>query len=264
MIFPVIVPVSLSDCGSTQMALVLRRYSPLLLIVIVWEAVTRGGLIDELFLPMFSDVVIAFWEILQEDLLYHVGRSVARGFTALACAIVFGASIGVLMAWYKPVRTLVKPVIQCFYPMPKSALIPLAIIWIGLGDASKITLIFIGCLLPVVVSAFNAARGVDEVLIWSARSMGASEGEVLREIVVPAALPEILHGVRVALALSFILMVSSELIIANDGIGFLIGFLGEGGDFKGMFACAITIASIGFCADRLYLYVSGRILSWQE
>lgn len=246
------------------MAAALRRYTPLLLIALVWEAVTQAGLITELTLPTLSHIIVAFWNLLIQDLLYQTGISIMRGMSALACAIVFGTVAGILMAWYKPVRILLKPVIQCFYPMPKSALIPLAIIWIGLGDSSKIALIFIGCLLPVVVSSFNAARGVDQVLIWSARGMGASEAEVLREIVVPASLPEILHGIRIALALSFILMVSSELIIANDGIGFLIGFLGEGGDFRGMFACAITISMIGFLADRLYLVATNRLLAWRE
>ncbi len=246
------------------MGAVFRRYSPLLLIAVVWEAVTRAGIITELTLPVLSHIIVAFWNLLMQDLLYQAGRSIMRGFSALACAIVFGMAAGILMAWYKPVRILVKPVIQCFYPMPKSALIPLAIIWIGLGDASKITLIFIGCLLPIVVSSFNAARGVHDVLIWSARGLGASETEVLREVVIPASLPEILHGIRVALALSFILMVSSELIIANDGIGFLIGFLGEAGDFRGMFAGAITIAMIGFLADRLYLAITNRLLAWRE
>lgn len=246
------------------MSVVVRRYSPLLIILLAWELVTRTGLVTELTLPVFSHVLVAFWDLLREDLAYQVSRSLLRGFTALAAAVAFGTTLGILMGWYRPFRILVKPVIQCFYPMPKSALIPLAIIWIGLGDASKITLIFIGCLLPVVVSTFNAARGVDEVLIWSARSMGASEGEVLRQVVVPAAMPEILHGIRVALAMSFILMVSSELIIANDGIGFLIGFLGEGGDFRGMFACALTIALIGFFADRLYLFITNRLLIWRE
>jgi NitT/TauT family transport system permease protein len=246
------------------MSAVLRRYSPLLIIVLAWEAVTRSGLVGELTLPVFSHIVVSFWEILKDDLPFHVARSIMRGFSALGGAIVCGTVLGILMAWYRPFRILVKPVIQCFYPMPKSALIPLVIIWIGLGDSSKITLIFIGCLLPVVVSAFNAARGVDDVLIWSARSLGATEGEVLRQVVLPASLPEILHGIRVALAMSFILMVSSELIIANDGIGFLIGFLGEAGDFRGMFACAVTIAMIGFFADRLYLLATRRILAWQE
>ena len=240
------------------------RYTPILLLALAWEAITQFGLISEYALPTFTSVLVSFGDLFFEELLPHTAQSVARGFTALVVSIVVGMTAGVLMAWYKPVRVVVNPFIQMFYPLPKSALIPLTIMWLGLGDVSKISLIFIGCLLPVVVSAFNAARGVENVLVWSARGLGATEREVLREVVVPAALPEILNGIRVALALAFILMVTGELIIANNGIGFLINFLGDGGDYKGMFAGVIMITAVGFCADRLYLMGMRRILIWRE
>ncbi len=246
------------------MTATLWRYTPILILALIWEAVTRLGMISEFALPPLSGVLVTFARLLADDLLYHTLRSIGRGFSALGSAIVLGTLAGVLMAWYRPVRILVNPIMRCFYPMPKSALIPLTIMWIGLGDASKVTLIFIGCMLPIVVSSYNAARGVDTVLIWSARGMGASEREVLWEVVFPAALPEILNGFRVALALSFILMVSAELIIGNDGIGFLIGFLGEGGDYKGMFAGVITISAVGFVADRLCMMGTRRMLVWRE
>lgn len=246
------------------MTTTLWRYTPVLLLAALWEAVTVTGLIPQAALPRLSAVLVSVGRLAQEDLLYQTGVSLMRGGTALGLAIVVGVAAGVLMARYLPVRVVVKPFVQCFYPMPKSALIPLAIMWIGLGDASKITLIFIGCLLPIVVSAYNATRGVDEILLWSARSLGASEGAILREVILPAALPEILAGVRVALALAFIMMVSAELIIANNGIGFLIGTLGEVGEYEGMFAGVVTISLIGFLADRGYGLAVRRILSWRE
>jgi len=242
----------------------LWRYTPVLLLAALWEAVTVSGLLPESALPRLSDVAVALGRLLGEDLLYQTGVSLMRGGTALGLAILVGTAAGVFMARYLPVRVVVKPFVQCFYPMPKSALIPLAIMWLGLGDVSKITLIFIGCLLPITVSAFNATRGVDEVLLWSARSLGAREGAVLREVILPAALPEILSGIRVALALSFIMMVSAELIIANNGIGFLIGTLGEVGEYEGMFAGVVTISLVGFLADRGYGLLVRRILIWRE
>jgi NitT/TauT family transport system permease protein len=242
----------------------LWRYTPLLLLALAWEAVTRTHLVSQYALPTLSGVLASLVHLMGDDLAYHTSLSIMRGAAGLAAAIVLGTAAGVLMAWYRPVRLLVKPLIQLFYPLPKSALIPLTIIWLGLGDLSKITLIFVGSLLPVVVSSFNAARGVDHLLVWSARSVGASDRELLWEIVIPAALPEILNGYRVALALCFILVVAGELIIANNGIGFLISFLGEGGDYKGMFAGVLTISLIGFAADRLYVMAMRRILIWRE
>ena len=249
---------------TNKIVVTLWRYTPLLLLAAVWEAVTQAHLVSQYALPTLSGVFSSLWTLAGDDLSYHTSRSVARGAIGLGAAVVFGTTAGVLMAWYRPVRLLLKPFIQMFYPMPKSALIPLTIMWIGLGDPSKITLIFIGSLLPIVVSSFNAARGVDQVLIWSARGMGATERELLLEVVVPAALPEILNGYRVALALCFILVVAGELIIANNGIGFLINFLGEGGDYKGMFAGVITISLVGFLADRGYVMLMRRILIWRE
>src|SRR5262249_56055438 len=100
------------------------------------------------------------------------------------------------------------------------------VIWLGFGDGSKILLIFLGCMLPVTIGAFNGARSSDQVLVWSARSMGASRLRMLWDVVVPSALPELLNGIRTALALSFILLLSSEFIVARQGFGYLIGSRG--------------------------------------
>jgi ABC-type nitrate/sulfonate/bicarbonate transport system permease component len=150
------------------------------------------------------------------------------------------------------------------YPMPKSALIPITVLWLGFGDGSKILLIFLGCMLPVTLGAFNGARSSDQALVWSARSMGASRARVLWDVVLPSAMPEILTGIRTALALSFVLLVSSELIVARSGLGYLIGFLGEGGVYDAMFAVVLTVAFLGFFADRLYQLLVERLLQWRE
>ena len=148
---------------------------------------------------------------------------------------------------------LLGPLVELFYPMPNSALIPVTVLWLGFGNGSKILLIFLGCMLPVTIGAFNGARSSEQVLVWSARSMGASRLRMLWDVVVPSALPELLNGFRTALALSFILLVSSELIVAQQGLGYLIGFLGENGTYDAMFAVVLTLAFLGFAADRLYL-----------
>jgi ABC-type nitrate/sulfonate/bicarbonate transport system permease component len=159
---------------------------------------------------------------------------------------------------------LVSPLVEMFYPMPKSALIPVTVLWLGFGDGSKILLIFLGCMLPVTLGAFNGARGSDHMLVWSARSMGAGRLRVLRDVVLPSAMPELLNGIRTALALSFILLVSSELIVAQKGLGYLIGYLGASGAYEGMFAVVLTVAALGFVADRAYQMLMRRVLQWRD
>ena len=246
-------------------AQVLPRYLPLLLLALAWEAVTRGGLVPAAALPSLDAVLHSWFELaVGGDLWTNGVASVTRGAAGLALAVTLGSFVGVLMAWYMPVRIAVNPLVQFFYPMPKSALIPVMVLWLGFGDASKVVTIFIGCLLPVTLSAFNGARGTEQVLIWSARSLGASRWRVLWEVVVPSALPELLSGIRTALALSFVLLVASELIVARQGLGYMIGWLGDGGAYDAMFAVVLTVAALGFAADRLYLMLMHRILAWRE
>jgi ABC-type nitrate/sulfonate/bicarbonate transport system permease component len=167
------------------------------------------------------------------------------------------------MAWWKPVNVILAPVVEIFYPLPKSALIPVTAIWLGFGDGSKILLIFLGCMIPVTIAAFNGARGSDRMLLWSARSMGASRIRVLWDVVLPGAMPELLNGIRTALALSFILLVSSELIVAQRGFGYLIGTLGASGSYEAMYAVVLTVAFLGFAADRFYQLLVQRVLVWR-
>jgi ABC-type nitrate/sulfonate/bicarbonate transport system permease component len=241
------------------------RYTPILLLVLIWEAGTRLGIISKWALPTFDSVAVAWFDLLESgDLIVNGAASLMRGAAGLGLAIVIGAVLGILMAWIRPVRIVFNPIVQVFYPIPKSALIPIMMLWLGFGHMSKIMLIFLGCMLPVTLSAFNGARGVDHVLIWSARSLGASWRAVLWEVITPGAMPEILAGIRTSIALSFVLLVSSELIVSREGLGYLIGWLGDGGVYNGMFAVVLTVAGLGFAADRLYLMLMRRLLVWRE
>ena len=243
----------------------LARYAPLLLLAALWEAAVRFGVVSPLLLPSLSDVLTAWVKLFEAgDLWVNGAASLYRGGVGLALAIAAGAALGVGMAWWRPVNALVSPLVEMLYPMPKSALIPVTALWLGFGDGSKILLIFLGCMLPVTLGAFNGARSSDQALVWSARSMGASRLRVLWDVVVPSALPELLNGARTALALSFVLLVSSELIVARSGLGYLIGFLGEGGLYDAMFAVVLTVAFLGFFADRLYQRLMNRVLQWRE
>jgi len=241
------------------------RYLPLLLLALIWEAIVQLGLISRDALPSLSDVAAAGWKLAKEgDFWTNGAASLWRGSAGLALAIVIGAVIGILMAWWRGVEAFMGPLVEALYPMPKSALIPVTVLWLGFGDGSKILLIFLGCMLPVTLAAYNGARSCEQHLVWSARSLGASRLRVLLDVVVPSALPELLNGIRSALALSFVLLVSSELIVARKGLGYLIGFLGEGGLYDAMFAVVLLVAFTGFFADRIYQAFANRVLAWRD
>ena len=243
----------------------LIRYLPLLILALIWEAVARLGLVSSLALPPLSKVVTAWFDLARDgDLLLNGLASLYRGSVGLALAIVVGAALGIAMAWWRPFNLVAGPLVEMLYPMPKSALIPVTVLWLGFGDGSKILLIFLGCMLPVTLGAFNGARGSDRMLAWSARSMGASRLRVLRDVVLPDAMPELLNGIRTALALAFILLVSAELIAAQKGLGYLIGYLGASGAYESMFAVVLTVAFLGFIADRVYQLLMQRVLRWRD
>ena len=241
------------------------KYLPLLLLAIAWEAIVQLGLISRDLLPSLSDVAKAGWNLLREgDLWQNGAASLYRGGIGLLLAIVVGAVLGIAMAWWREVDASVGPLVEALYPMPKSALIPVTVLWLGFGDGSKILLIFLGCMLPVTLGAYNGARSCEQVLVWSARSLGASRLRVLWDVVLPSALPELANGIRTALALTFVLLVSSELIVARAGLGYLIGFLGEGGVYDAMFAVVLVVAFLGVFADRLYQRLVHRVLAWRD
>jgi NitT/TauT family transport system permease protein len=265
------------------------RYLPLLVLALGWEALARLNIVDSLALPPLSKVAVAWidlmkpgdpapaynghlWTFIDQyahyavsgDLLGNGVVSLYRGAVGLLLAVLVGGGLGMAMARWRSLDVFVNPLVQLFYPLPKSALIPVTVIWLGFGDGSKILLIFLGCMIPVTIGAYNGARGSEQVLLWSARSMGASGLAVMRDVVMPSALPELLNGIRTALALAFILLVSSELIVSQQGFGYLIGYLGSTGAYEGMYAVVLTVAFLGFAADRLYQSLMQWLLRWRE
>lgn len=241
------------------------RYLPLLLLALGWEAAARLNIVDSAALPPLSKVAVAWLDLMRDgELVDNGASSLYRASMGLLLAIAIGGGLGMAMARWRLLDVFVNPLVELFYPLPKSALIPVTVLWLGFGDGSKILLIFLACMIPITIGAYNGARGSDHALLWSARSMGASRARMMWDVVMPSALPELLNGIRTALALAFILLVSSELIVSQKGFGYLIGYLGSTGSYEGMYAVVLTVAFLGFAADRLYQLVMQWLLRWRE
>ena len=241
------------------------RYLPLLLLALAWESIAQLNLVDSIALPPLTKVATAWIDLMRDgELVDNGAASLYRASMGLLLAIVIGGCLGMAMARWRLLDVFVNPLVELFYPLPKSALIPVTVLWLGFGDGSKILLIFLGCMIPVTIGAYNGARGSDPALVWSARSMGANRLRMMLDVIMPSALPELLNGVRTALALAFILLVSSELIVSQKGFGYLIGYLGSTGSYEGMYAVVLTVAFLGFAADRLYQLFMQWVLRWRE
>jgi NitT/TauT family transport system permease protein len=241
------------------------RYLPLVILALAWEITARLNLIDSQALPPLSHVATAWVDLVRDgELVDNGAASLYRGGMGLLLAVVVGGGLGLLMARWRLLEVFVNPLVELFYPLPKSALIPVTVLWLGFGDGSKILLIFLGCMIPVTIGAYNGARGSEQALVWSARSMGAGRVRLMCDVILPSALPELLNGIRTALALAFILLVSSELIVSQQGFGYLIGYLGSTGAYEGMYAVVLTVAFLGFAADRLYQLLMQWLLQWRD
>ena len=241
----------------------MAKLTPLALVLAAWQLASSLGVLPKSVLPPFFDVVSQLWALIKSGEIFgHTGASFARAGTGFIIAVIGGVALGLVMARVRAVERAVEPVLLAIYPVPKPAMIPLFMIWLGIGDFSKIAVIALACLLPVVVAAFNGARSVDPMLLWSARARGTSEPRLLWRVVLPAALPSIAAGVRTAIAIAIIVLVSSEFISAEKGLGYLIFSYGGVGADDAMLAVVIWLALIGYLLDRFYLAGLRRLMSW--
>ena len=241
------------------------RVLPLIALFAAWQLVSSLGLLSKKLLPSFIDVMVALGAFVGSgEFLPHTRASLARAGAGLLIAVIVGVALGILMARIRLIERAVEPVLLLVYPLPKPALIPLFMIWLGIGDFSKVTVIALACLLPVVIAAHNGARSVDTMLLWSARARGTSESRMLWRVIMPSALPEIAAGVRTAIAVAIIVLVSSEFISSEAGLGFLIFSYGGVGAEDHMLAVVVFLALLGYLLDRLYVMALRRVLAWHE
>ena len=254
-------PELVPDRLETPMAFVIR-WIPLAIVAILWE-VASGWVVAEAVLPGPMAVFAETWEVLiTGTAIPHLFISAVRVLLGLFLSIVVGVMLGIGIARSDPVEDFFDVFLSLLYPIPKSALVPLAILWLGIGTKTAVFVVFLACLLPIVLNSYNAAASVDRNLLWSARMMGTSGRELLYKIVVPATVPEIITGIRQAIPIAFIALVSAELIASNRGIGHLILSSGQVGNYPSMFAAILLISLVAYVAVRGFEYLEREAIAW--
>ena len=192
----------------------------LILLLAAWEIVARAGVVSSFLLPPLSVVLERVWQdALSGDLVENLGLTLYRGVLGFAIAAAAGVALGILMARNRVVHWFFDPIVSVGFPMPKIAFLPIFMLWFGLYDTSKVTMIVFSAIFPVITATMASTQGVEKELLWSARSLGAGERQLLWQIVLPAALPQILTGLQVALPVSLIVAIVTEMLMGGAGFG---------------------------------------------
>lgn len=244
-----------------------RRWVGLLvfvLLIAVAEWGTRTGWISALTLPRPSDVLATFTELYQSGLLFkHLLPSLSRLIVGAILGTTVGISIGILIGLFSYIRSGLVPVVAALFPIPKIALLPLFVIWFGIGEGSKYALIAFGTLTPIVVATYGAVDNVDRTLIRMGQSFGLSWWSIVRKIVIPGAMPGILSGLRISLAIAIILLVAAEMLGAEYGIGAYILEAGSLYDLERLFVGVVILSVIGVLVSALIGLMEKRLLRWR-
>jgi ABC-type nitrate/sulfonate/bicarbonate transport system permease component len=235
----------------------------LIVIVLAWEIASKSGAVTPFLLPPPTAVASRMWQdAVSGDLAVNLGLTLYRALVGFAIAGACGVALGILMARNAAIRWFFDPFVSVGFPMPKIAFLPVFMLWFGLYDVSKIAMVIFSAIFPVVTATFAATEGVDRQLLWSARSLGASERQLLGEIILPAALPQILTGLQVALPIAMIVTIVTEMLMGGEGLGGAMIGASRFADSPGVFAGIFEIALAGLCLVRGMAALRHRLLRW--
>jgi ABC-type nitrate/sulfonate/bicarbonate transport system permease component len=242
-----------------------RRVLLIVVMLAAWETVARSGLVSPLVCPSLAAIgreVGLF--VARGDRLMEAWHSLYRALAGFLLAAVVGVPLGAIIGRVRWLERIFDPFFSTTYPVPKIAFYPILVFALGIGSLSKVALVFLECLYPIVVNSAAGVRAVDRVLVWSAINMGASRAQVLRKIVVPAAAPAIFTGFRVAMPIALIVVIITEMIGSADGLGYFV--MAALADLRTdrMLAGVVAIALIGVVLDALLARARRRAIFWER
>lgn len=241
----------------------LRRVAAVAAAFGIWQALALRS--TSPLLPGVDTVVERLLDDISSGLIWrHARVTLLRGSIGFALAIALGVGLGVLMARSRLVEAAIEPLLASTYPVPKLALYPIFLLWLGLGAQSKIALVALECLYPIAYNTFSGARAVDKTQMWAATNAGASRLRIIWSVVLRASLPSILAGIRIALPIAMVVMVVTELIGESLGLGFLIRQAGTRFQPEGALAVVLLIGLFGFVVDRLVVAATRVFAFWEK
>jgi len=260
-------PPGASRAGSL-LRLAFDRVGPFLTLgslLIAWELAARLELVMAFLLPPASGVAMRiFQDLFTGRLAYDIGITLYRAISAFSIAAIGGITLGILISRVAAIRWFFDPLLSIGLPMPKVALLPIFMLWFGLFDASKVLMAAFSASFQIVVTTWAATRGVERELVWSARSLGASEREILREVVFRAAMPQILTGLQIAMPVCMIVVLVTEMIMGGQGLGDSMLRSARYVDSPGVFAGIVEIGLIGFGVMKIMEVLRRRLLAWHQ
>jgi NitT/TauT family transport system permease protein len=250
----------------TAVRAVVARLAPFLAclgLLVVWQCASLA--LDNDSFPTALEAIRAIPSILgDKEALINILASLRRMAVGFGVAVAFSIPLGLLMGRSRGVAAFFNPLLMVIYPVPKAALMPIIMLWLGVGDLAKTLVIFLGVSLPVIYHSFEGAKAVEEKMLWSGAAMGLSAAQRMVRIVLPAALPEILTGCRTGLVLALITMITSEMIARQSGAGNILFNALDMGQYDTVFAMIIIIGAMGICLDAAFEKMRERLVRWSE
>jgi NitT/TauT family transport system permease protein len=241
-----------------------RRSLLLLILLAAWEAVPRLGLADPTFLPPFSEVLNAGWQLAQSGELYDdVAASALRALSGFLISVVLVIPLGVAVGWYGRLGSLLSQIIEIARNTAPLALLPVFILLLGIGEVSKVTMVIYSCTWPLLLNTIAAVKQVDPLLIKSARTMGASPQQLFRKVILPASLPMIFVGIRLASASAMLVLVASEMVGAKAGLGYLIIYSQYSFLIPQMYFGILGITVIGLVFNAVLESLEWHFMRWK-
>lgn len=246
---------------------ILISWCTVAVIVLLWVIAPYAGWINPLFFPTLPQLLKAFDSLWHQGYLdmtlgQHIEASLLRILTALVFALITAIPLGIVMGLNRVAKAVVDPLIDFYRPVPPLAYLPLIVIWFGIGEVSKILLIYLAIFAPLVISASEAVRRVDQNRIQVVRCLGASYWQVIRMVILPAILPDLLTGLRIALGVGWSTLVAAELIAANRGLGFMVESAAQYLATEIVVAGIILIAGIALIIEFGLRQLQKHFVSW--